>query len=345
MELKAESGAELGAELEAESKTELAVEVFEQGQHRSFVVHSSESIVHIGRGWNNDVVIRDPLIDAEHLEIYTDEAGLVRIRDLKSLNGTRLKGRLLTNDVELQFNVPIRIGHSNIIIHKSSEAVSATEPTPQFEPVIERMQQPVVAGIALALAILVALLSGQFGADISTDGDDRIGRAMLFGLGLIFWSTIWGVLARLLRHEMAFWGHLTLISALSCVVLIAGVAIDWASFNLLSLALNSYGYVVLFAVALICWMFIGLDMSTRLKPLRRAVISFGITGLAILVTFVFPVGGRIEPDPAAPPMVNLTQPPSRLVVQDISVDEFIDRSSNLFARLQEEVEEERLEED
>jgi hypothetical protein len=44
-------------------------------------------------------------------------------------------------------------------------------------------------------------------------------------------------------------------------------------------------------------------------------------------------------------MVNITQPPSRLVVGDISVDEFIDRSSTLFNRLQEKVEgEQSLEE-
>lgn len=336
---------ELAAEPKTESDIEIAVEVFEQGKHRSFVVHCSQSVVHIGRGWNNDVIIRDPLVDAEHLELFRDESGSICIRDNRSLNGTRIKGQLLTEDSELQFNVPIRVGHSNIIVHKNSEAVSVAEPTPQFEPVIERMQMPLVASLALVLTLLVAFLSGQFAPDISIEGDDRIGRAMLFGLGLIFWSALWGVIARLLRHEMAFWGHLTLVSALCSVLLITDRAIEWASFNTLSLTLIKYGYTVLFSMALIFWLFVGLDMSTRLKPLRRAAISFGITGLVILVTFVFPIGGRQEPDPTAPPMVNITQPPSRLVVGDISVEEFIDRSSSLFSRLREKVEEEQSLED
>jgi pSer/pThr/pTyr-binding forkhead associated (FHA) protein len=341
MELEAELTGELGAETTAESNIEIAVEVFEQGQHRSFVVRCTQSIVRIGRGWNNDVIIRDPLIDAEHLELFRDESGSICIRDKQSLNGTRLKGRWLSDDSKLQFNVPIRVGHSSIVVHKNSEAVAVAEPTPQFEPVIERMQQPLVASIALALTLLVAFLSGQFAPDISIEGDDRIGRAMLFGLALIFWSALWGVIARLLRHEMAFWGHLTLVSALCSLLLITDRVIEWASFNTLSLTLSMYGYTALFSIALICWLFIGLDMSTRLKPLRRAAISAGITGLVILVTFVFPIGGRQEPDPSAPPMVNITQPPSRLVVGDISVDEFIDRSSTLFSRLQEKVEEEQ----
>jgi hypothetical protein len=316
---------------------ELAVEVFEQGHHRSFVVRSSKSKFRIGRGWNNEVIVRDPLVDAEHLEIYTDESGFIRVRDLQTENGTRIGRKPMPQDVEVPFGQPVRIGHSNIVIHQGNEPVPAAEPTPQFEPVIERMQQPVIAIGALILAMLVALLSGQFSPDIGVESDGRVGRAMFFGLGLIFWAAIWGVIARLLRHEMAFWGHLTLSSVICSFILIADLLIDWMSFNLLSLALARYGYSVLFAVALLGWMFIGLDMSTRLKPLRRAAISAGITGMIVLVMFVFPVGGRNEPDHSLPPMVNLTQPPERLVAADISVEEFLERSSGIFDRLDQEV--------
>ena len=318
---------------------DLAVEVFEQGQHRSFVVRSSKETLHIGRGWNNDVIVRDPLVDAEHLKIYTDESGFVRIRDLQTQNGTKLRNKVLPVDAELPFGKAIRIGHSQIVVHRGNEPVALAEPTPQLEPVIERMQQPGVALAALAAAMLVALLSGQFAPDISIETDDRIGRAMFFGLGLIFWSALWGVIARLLRHEMAFWGHLTLSSAICSFILVADLLIEWMSFNLLSLGLKNYGYSVLFTVALLGWMFIGLDMSTRLKPLRRAAISLGITAMVALVMFVFPVGGRVEPDPATPPMVNLTQPPSRLLVSDIGVDQFLSQSSSIFDRLDAEVEE------
>lgn len=318
---------------------ELAVEVFEQGQHRSFVVRSSKETLTIGRGWNNDVIVRDPLVDAEHLEVYTDESGFIRVRDLQTQNGTRLRGRVLPVDAELPFSQAIRIGHSNIVIHRGNEVVAKAEPTPQFEPVIERMQQPAFALAAFAFALLIAFLSGQFAPDMSIANDDRIGRAMFFGLGLIFWSALWGVIARLLRHEMAFWGHLTLSSALSSFILLADVVIEWMSFNWLSLGLNAYGYSVLFAIAFLGWMFVGLDMSTRLKPLRRAAISCGITAMVVLVMFVFPVGGRVEPNPATPPMVNLTQPPSKLLVSDLSVEDFLARSSSIFDRLDDEVRE------
>lgn len=318
---------------------ELAVEVFEQGQHRSFVVRSCEPVLKIGRGWNNDVIVRDPLVDADHLEIYTDGSGFIRIRDLQTQNGTRIGRKALPSEAEVPFGQAIKIGHSNIVIHRGNEPVADAEPTPQFEPVIERMQQPAVAIGALIIAMLVALFSGQFAPDISIESDDRIGRAMTFGLGLVFWSALWGVIARLLRHEMAFWGHLTLSSGICSFILIADFLIDWMSFNLLSLTLNSYGYSVLFAIALLGWMFIGLDMSTRLKPLRRATISLGITAMVVLVMFVFPVGGRTERDHAIPPMVNLTQPPTRLLAADISVEEFLGRSSMIFDRLDQEVEE------
>ena len=257
---------------------ELAIEVFEQGQRRSFVIHSTQEVVRIGRGWNNEVIVRDPLVDAEHLEIHIDESGSIKIKDLQSLNGTRVQGKALSENTELQFGVPIRIGHSNIVVHRSNEVVAQAEPIPQFESIIEKMQQPLIAIVCLFVVLLIAYLSGQFTSDISSESDERFGAAMLFGLSLILWSSIWGVVARLLRHEMAFWGHLSLISLVCSLILAADVLIDWTSFNLLSLTLNNYGYSAIFSLALLLWIFIGLDMSTRLKPRKRATISVAITG-------------------------------------------------------------------
>ena len=316
---------------------ELAIEVMELGNHRSYVSRFTGNEIKIGRGWNNDLVVRDPLVDPDHLRIYLGEEGQVWLQDLESRNGTRVGGKRMSTDIQVEFGVPLRIGHSTIVIHRADEAVAQAEPRPQFEPLIERMQQPVIASIALVLALLSAYGSGLFAPDLSITGDDRWSRAFAFALGLIVWAAVWGVFSRLLRHEVAFWGHLTLASVTCTAVLLSYVGVSWLSFNTLSLILKAYGFETIFTLALLGWCLLGLDMTTRLKPIKRSLISVGVTGAALILLFVSPIGGGREDDPRRPPMVNITQPPQRLVVGDISVEDFLGRTDRLFASLDEEL--------
>lgn len=317
---------------------ELAIEVMEMGQHRSYVARIAGREATIGRGWNNDLVIRDPLVDAEHLRLYTDDDGQLMVEDLGSRNGSRLGGQYFSQAVPVPLGKALRIGHSTLIVHDANEPVEKAQRRPQFEPLIERMQLPWVACVALLFALASAYFSGLFAPDLSIDADDRWSRAFAFGLGLIVWAAIWGSVARLLRHEVAFWGHLTLVSLTTSLVLLGYMLISWLSFNLLSLTLKNYGFEFLFTLALFGWCILAFDMTTRFKPLKRSLVSVAVTGAALILLFVSPVGGGPEQDPRRPPMVNITQPPSRLIASEKSIDEFLSGAAHLFGQIEQEIE-------
>ncbi len=314
---------------------ELAIEVMELGQHRSYVARVSGREAHIGRGWNNDVVVRDPLVDADHLRLFMDEEGRLMVEDLGSRNGSRLGANYFTDAVQVELGKPLRIGHSTLVIHNTDEPVGKAQRRPQFEPLIERMQMPWVACMALLAALASAYFSGLFAPDLSIDADDRWSRAFAFGLGLVVWAAVWGSFARLLRHEVAFWGHLTLVAVACTLVLLGYMFINWLSFNLLSQTIQNYGFEMLFTLALFGWCILGFDMTTRFKPLKRSLVAVTVTGAALILLFVSPVGGGPEQDPRRPPMVNVTQPPSRLVVADQSIEAFLANAAPMFEQLDE----------
>jgi hypothetical protein len=67
----------------------------------------------IGRGYDNDVVVDDPYVAAQHLRIFRDDAGQLVAEDVGSANGMFLDrgkdrlGRIVIDGVR-----PIRIGQT-----------------------------------------------------------------------------------------------------------------------------------------------------------------------------------------------------------------------------------------
>src|SRR5271167_133192 len=77
--------------------------------------------VRIGRGYDNDVIIDDPYVAAQHLRIFRDAAGQLVAEDMGSANGmfvdgvdTRL-GRVIIDGQH-----PIRIGQTCLRVRETN---------------------------------------------------------------------------------------------------------------------------------------------------------------------------------------------------------------------------------
>src|SRR5262245_13608639 len=68
----------------------------------------------LGRSPTNRVVLKDELCSREHAEVYFAD-GRWHLRDLNSLNGTRVNGERLDSEWELQPNDELHFGHSRLL--------------------------------------------------------------------------------------------------------------------------------------------------------------------------------------------------------------------------------------
>jgi transcriptional regulator with GAF, ATPase, and Fis domain len=68
----------------------------------------------LGRSPTNRVVLKDELCSREHAEVYFAD-GRWHLRDLNSLNGTRVNGERLDSEWELQPNDELYFGHSRLL--------------------------------------------------------------------------------------------------------------------------------------------------------------------------------------------------------------------------------------
>ena len=73
----------------------------------------------IGRGYDNDVIIDDPYVAAQHLRVFRDEAGQLVAEDLGSTNGTFLDGgRNRVARIVIDGKHPIRIGQTYLRVRE-----------------------------------------------------------------------------------------------------------------------------------------------------------------------------------------------------------------------------------
>src|SRR5438445_11598609 len=67
--------------------------------------------VRIGRGYDNDVIVDDPYVAAQHLHVFRDETGQLVVEDLGSANGMFLDGgKSRLARLTVHGRQPIRIG-------------------------------------------------------------------------------------------------------------------------------------------------------------------------------------------------------------------------------------------
>ncbi len=71
--------------------------------------YSLEGEIFLGRGNENQIILKDPYISKKHLKIVEDE-GNYYLEDLNSANGTYLNGDRVMDVVELKNGDRIRVG-------------------------------------------------------------------------------------------------------------------------------------------------------------------------------------------------------------------------------------------
>lgn len=320
---------------------EIVVEVFEQGQRRSFLRRYQAESISVGRGWDNDVIIRDPLIDASHLLIKTGEDGQWWIEDLGSTNGTRVGRSSLSGPRPVEFGKIVTIGHSQIRLHRVDQEVAPAMKLGRMDETISHIGHPVAAMLLAAVAIILGVYADVLGDPAQTTWSAHASQGLTLGAGLLGWAIVWGSIARLLRHEVTFWPHLSLISLLLIGSICSYWLVVWISFNTLSLFFADLVTGLAVAALLFGVIIIGLNITIRMSQKYMMVIAASITFVTISLLYLLPALEEDEPQ-NGPEMVMMEKPPGFLLAGSESPEEFLSGLDGLFDRLDSELKDEGI---
>lgn len=164
----------------------------------------------IGRGYDNDVVVDDPYVAAQHLRLFRDETGQLIAEDMGSANGMFLDGgtsRLARIVVDGEH--PIRIGQTFLRVREANHAVERER--------VARPERPTLA-IVMAAALCLAVLGfNSLRVWLTQTSEAQASSYLTPLLGIIamvlVWVGMWALLSRIFSGHSRFLRNLVIAVA------------------------------------------------------------------------------------------------------------------------------------
>lgn len=230
--------------------------------------------VHIGRGYDNDVVIDDPYVAARHLRVFRDEAGGLVAEDAGSRNGLFVdRDKTRVARLVIDGERPIRIGHTLLRIRDARHVVPPERPG---QPVGARALPFVLAAALVAIEALSAWLGET--------GEPRASYYLfpvLNGAALITaWVGAWALLSRVLFGAARFERNLLIALAALLGFSLFNEFAQFSAFALTWHVPTSYGYVAMWCILGVACFFHLREVGPSRLPLKGAIVV-ALTALAI----------------------------------------------------------------
>jgi hypothetical protein len=244
------------------------------GRHGEII--RTERISHfpvtLGQSYDNDVIINDPYLTAQHIRIEMDEKGFKAV-DLGSKNGMHIiRTKSRQDEIRLDGDTVLRLGHTQIRL-RSRDYV--THPEQLLSP-DRAFRHPLV--FALALAVLLAMICLVDYLTITQALDfKQLGASFALTVGmLLVWVSIWSGIGKLVCGKWLFFLH----GSLACLGLIFG----WLATGSVSLGAFAFSWAALakysalpLALVLGFTIYHHISLMSRAPGIYRLISAFLLT--------------------------------------------------------------------
>lgn len=248
----------------------------------------------IGRRLDCAVIVADPYVGAQQLEIRKTETGY-ELCELGAVNATTLAGRKLSGgDVAvLKSGDVIELGQTRIEVYNPAHAVPAALPLPDSGAVggwlARSFAGPLLLVLALALSALWSYVEVWSDEPAMTTAVAVTASFVI----IVIWSALWSAAGRLMTHYSRFAAQLGAASLYVLASLVVSVALVYADYlTSASLASQIVTYSV-HAVMLAALAYACLGLATVLPKRQRLLgAAYFSGGLVISVLCLSIVSAR-----------------------------------------------------
>lgn len=287
----------------------------------------------IGRGYQNNVVLSDSHISANHLRLDAVEGGW-QLNDLDSLNGVEIiKNPATASDsssLVLADGAEIKIGRTRLRIIADSHPVEAAKELHRLEKDVGQLNRFSIWLPLFILALVVDIASLYANSFVEWQWKNIIPTVLATQLIPLILALFWGGVGRFLREESNFLGHYSLILLASLVFSASGWLVGIIAYNLSAQFLVS-SFFPLFVLSLVAILLsANFALATNMLARQRWVSSIGFVALILVVSIATQMQqwGEFSPYPEYFSAIEL---PVLQVGGGDSVDEFIGTLDDLFA--------------
>ncbi|HEV2548215.1 MAG TPA: FHA domain-containing protein [Stellaceae bacterium] len=249
------------------------------GRHREVAARHrvGASEVRIGRGYDNDVVIDDPYVAAQHLVIRRDEAGALAAYDIGSANGTFVEpGGRRVETVVLDGDSVLRIGHTQLRVRDPRYSVARERASERPRPVWP-------SAVALAVAIIAIELVSLWLKETDEAKFSRYLQPPVILAGVVLsWTAVWAILSRIFAGQARFERNVRIALVGMLAYSLYNEAAEYLGFALTWRALAAYEYVAFWCLlAAICFFHLREIGPTHLRLKGGAVAALLVVGVGM----------------------------------------------------------------
>lgn len=230
----------------------------------------------IGRGYEADVVIDDPHIAAQHLEIRPTTDGGLEAVDLGSLNGTLRRGNAARiGTIRIHGDEVLRIGHTQLRIRLPGHVVAAELPLPRRT----WSRHPAPSFMAMGAFAALSVWNGYV-TTLDTDTSNIFSVPLMATLAVLVWATVWSAVCRSMQGSGRFWAHAIVAFLGGTAILLLDTMTEYLFF---SFDLDGFelGWRCSLATAFTVILYRHLRLTVRLSP--RVLGALTVSLVAVLL--------------------------------------------------------------
>jgi pSer/pThr/pTyr-binding forkhead associated (FHA) protein len=283
------------------------------------------SMVTVGRGLSNDIILDDPYVDAQHARMAADDAGAWTISDLGSLNGVVSAGVRATTTLALQPGVELKLGRTTLRVRDRDEAVppAIRESSVGAPRALQRILTPSGSWTVIGATVAYTALITWLGATERSKGT-TVFTAMIGAVALLsIWSGIWAAAVRGADRRFHMRSHLAVASAVALVTAIYSVANEWLTFLLPDVMLVSVLFMAVSLAGLVVVVVGHLTVAGSLT--ERGRWRAGMTVAGVLLALIL-AGAAVADDKFSdvPKFPAQLKPMPAALVPTRTVDQFVE---------------------
>lgn len=310
---------------------EIIIEEISHG-HKLLGRHKfSSNTITIGRGYDNDIIVSDPHVCAEHLKLhFNGEYWLVD--DQGSINGSFLENnkKNVMQHVIRSGDI-ITIGKSQVRFVFPHHPVSQSIAISPFENLINLARHP----FALALSITLFAFIGGWIINLNNANEVTLTQMLVPTIGLIMGFALWpagiSLVSHLTKHDARFWTQMGICFIFFNLMWLSDIFENIIHFN------TSSNFSMLWTLAIIplalafCLFWLNCYVGFHMTVARRNIVSAALVLLLFGGSFIVQMSKQPDFNPR-PQFDTTIMSPAFLFAPSSDVETFVEDASKLFEK-------------
>jgi len=289
--------------------------------------------IHIGRAYNNEVVIDDPYVCPAHVTVELDDRGSLIARDLNSVNGLRLgsgrKKRLPM--LALNSGSQFQIGHTILRYRSFDHALAPT--LLDRENGTSFFGSPYIAAFAGIMVFALLCLEGFLGSVERVTIAGIVSEPLVTFATLFLWAGLWTLAGRVILSRFYFFEHVTIASFAIVAFFAINAVAEWLEFLFPFIPALWVAGVFGAGVILATLVFGHLRFASMMRRRSRLWAAFSVSAALIGISFISDYANRSKFSNVME-FTGIVKPLDAAWVPTMSVDRFVENSQKLKSDLE-----------